>query len=86
MADEQWDAGLGLKLHGARRLTIEAWPALTESKSSVVLMSGDSALFPNAPCAAAGTVNAAIAALAKAFSDRGIADGVPANSVLPDPS
>jgi 3-oxoacyl-[acyl-carrier protein] reductase len=26
MTDEQWDAGLALKLHTARRLTIEAWP------------------------------------------------------------
>ena len=28
MTDEQWEAGLALKLHGARRLTIAAWPAL----------------------------------------------------------
>ena len=27
MTDAQWDAGLALKLHGARRLTIAAWPA-----------------------------------------------------------
>ena len=32
-----------------------------------------------------GTINAAIVALAKAFSDRGIADGVQVNSVLPGP-
>jgi NAD(P)-dependent dehydrogenase (short-subunit alcohol dehydrogenase family) len=85
MTDEQWDAGLALKLHGARRLTIEAWPALIEAKGSVVLMSGNSALFPKAPYAAVGTINAAIVALAKAFSDRGIADGVQVNSVLPGP-
>ncbi|MGW6770198.1 SDR family oxidoreductase [Streptomyces sp. NPDC055037] len=85
MTDEQWDAGLALKLHGARRLTIEAWPALTESKGSVVLMSGNSAIFPKAPYAAVGTINAAIAALAKAFSDRGITDGVQVNSVMPGP-
>jgi 3-oxoacyl-[acyl-carrier protein] reductase len=48
-------------------------------------MSGNSALFPKAPYAAAGTINAAIVALAKAFSDRGIADGVQVNSVLPGP-
>ena len=40
------------------------------------MMSGNSALFPKAPYAAVGTINAAIVALAKAFSDRGIADGV----------
>jgi NAD(P)-dependent dehydrogenase (short-subunit alcohol dehydrogenase family) len=28
MTDEQWDGGMALKLHGARRLTIEAWNAL----------------------------------------------------------
>ena len=28
MTDEQWEGGLDLKLHGARRLTIAAWPAL----------------------------------------------------------
>jgi NAD(P)-dependent dehydrogenase (short-subunit alcohol dehydrogenase family) len=85
MTDEQWDKGLALKLHGARRLTIAAWPSLMESSGSVVLMSGNSALFPKAPYAAVGTINAAIVALAKAFSDRGIADGVQVNSVLPGP-
>jgi 3-oxoacyl-[acyl-carrier protein] reductase len=85
MTDEQWDAGLALKLHGARRLTIEAWPSLRDAKGSVVFMSGNSALFPKAPYAAVGTINAAIVALAKAFSDRGIVDGVQVNSVLPGP-
>ena len=85
MTDEQWDGGLALKLHGARRLTIAAWPALRQAKGSVVMMSGNSALFPKAPYAAVGTINAAIVALAKAFSDRGITDGVQVNSVLPGP-
>lgn len=85
MTDEQWEGGLSLKLHGARRLTIAAWPALRATKGSVVLMSGNSALFPKAPYAAVGTINAAIVALAKAFSGRGIADGVQVNSVLPGP-
>jgi NAD(P)-dependent dehydrogenase (short-subunit alcohol dehydrogenase family) len=85
MTDAQWEAGLALKLHGARRLTIAAWPALKASRGAVVLMSGNSALFPKAPYAAVGTINAAIVALAKAFSDRGIADGVQVNSVLPGP-
>jgi 3-oxoacyl-[acyl-carrier protein] reductase len=85
MTDEQWDDGIALKLHGARRMTIAAWPALKEAKGSVVLMSGNSALFPKAPYAAVGTINAAIVALAKAFSDRGIADGIQVNSVLPGP-
>ena len=85
MTDAQWESGLALKLHGARRLTIAAWPALKDAKGSVVLMSGNSALFPKTPYAAVGTINAAIVALAKAFSDRGIGDGVQVNSVLPGP-
>jgi 3-oxoacyl-[acyl-carrier protein] reductase len=85
MTDAQWEAGLALKLHGARRLTIVAWPALKAAKGAVVLMSGNSALFPKAAYAAVGTINAAIVALAKAFSDRGITDGVQVNSVLPGP-
>ena len=85
MTDRQWDDGMALKLHGARRLTIAVWPALKEAKGSVVLMSGNSAVFPKAPYAAVGTINAAIIALAKAFSDRGIIDGVQVNSVLPGP-
>lgn len=85
MTDAQWDAGFALKLHGARRLTLAAWPALKEAGGSVVLISGNSAQFPKAPYAAVGTINAAIVALAKAFSDRGIEDGVQVNSVLPGP-
>jgi 3-oxoacyl-[acyl-carrier protein] reductase len=85
MSDAQWEAGLALKLHGARRLTMAAWPALKAAKGAVVLMSGNSAQFPKAPYAAVGTINAAIVALAKAFSDRGIGDGVQVNSVLPGP-
>jgi 3-oxoacyl-[acyl-carrier protein] reductase len=83
MTDAQWEAGLALKLHGARRLTVAAWPALKQAKGAVVLMSGNSAMFPKAPYAAVGTINAAIIAMAKAFADRGIADGVQVNSVMP---
>ncbi len=85
MTDEQWDGGMALKLHGARRLAIAAWPELKKAKGAVVFMSGNSAVFPKAPYAAVGTINAAIVALAKAFSDRGVTDGVQVNSVLPGP-
>jgi 3-oxoacyl-[acyl-carrier protein] reductase len=85
MTDQQWHDGAELKLHGARRLTIKAWEALKKSRGSVVLMSGNSALFPKAGYAAVGTINAAIVALAKAFADKGIVDGIQVNSVLPGP-
>jgi 3-oxoacyl-[acyl-carrier protein] reductase len=85
MTDAQWDAGMALKLHGARRLTVRAWDALKAAKGAVVFTSGNSAEFPKAPYAAVGTINAAIVALAKAFADRGLKDGVQVNSVLPGP-
>src|SRR5262249_11994940 len=43
MTDEQWNTGMELKFHGARRLTIRAWDALKESKGSVVFISGNAA-------------------------------------------
>jgi 3-oxoacyl-[acyl-carrier protein] reductase len=36
MTDAQWESGLALKLHGARRLTIAAWPALKAAKGAGV--------------------------------------------------
>jgi 3-oxoacyl-[acyl-carrier protein] reductase len=47
MTDEQWYAGMELKLHGARRLTIRTWDALKANQGSVVFMSGSAALDPN---------------------------------------
>lgn len=85
MTDEQWDAGMALKFHGARRLTIRAWEALKATQGSVVLTSGNSADVPKAAFAAVAAINAAIVSLAKAFSERGIHDGVQVNSVLPGP-
>ena len=85
MTDEQWRAGLELKLHGARRLTILAWEALKASKGSVVLISGSAALDPKPGFAAVATINAAIIALAKAFAEQGIKDGIQVNSVVPGP-
>ena len=85
MKDEQWDAGMELKLHGARRLTLRAWEALKATKGAVVLMAGNAAEVPTAAAAAVGVINAAIVALAKAFADRGLEDGVQVNSVSPGP-
>src|SRR5271157_2169338 len=83
MTDAQWDDGLALKLHGARRLTVRAWDALKASSGSVVLISGSAALDPKPGFAAVAAVNAAIIALAKAFAEQGIKDGVQVNSVVP---
>jgi len=83
MTDAQWDDGMALKFHGARRLTMQAWDALMASNGSVVLMSGSAALDPKPGNAAVASINAAINALAKAFAEQGIKDGVQVNSVVP---
>jgi 3-oxoacyl-[acyl-carrier protein] reductase len=83
MTDAQWEDGMALKLHGARRLTVRAWESLKASNGSVVLMSGSAALDPKPGFAAVAAVNAAIIALAKAFAEQGIKDGVQVNSVVP---
>jgi 3-oxoacyl-[acyl-carrier protein] reductase len=85
MTDAQWEDGLALKLHGARRITVHAWNALKESKGSVVFMSGNSAQSPKSAYGAVATINAAIVAMARAFAERGVKDGVQVNSVLPGP-
>jgi len=79
MTDAQWEDGLALKLHGARRLTVRAWDALKASNGAVVLISGSAALDPKPAFAAVATINA----LAKAFAEQGIKDGVQVNSVVP---
>jgi 3-oxoacyl-[acyl-carrier protein] reductase len=82
MTDAQWEDGIALKLHGARRLTIRAWDALKTSNGAVVLISGSAALDPKPGFAAVATINAAIIALAKAFAEQGIQDGVQVNSEI----
>ena len=50
-----------------------------------MFMSGTAAITPKASLAAVGTINAAISALAKAFAERGVKEGVQVNAVLPGP-
>ena len=85
MTDAQWEDGMALKLHGARRLTIRAWDALRASNGAVILIAGSAARDPKPGFAAVATINAAIIALAKAFAEQGIKDGVQVNSVVPGP-
>ena len=83
MTDAQWEDGMSLKLHGARRLTMRAWDALKTPRGAVVFISGSAALDPKPGFAAVATINAAIIAIAKAFAEQGTKDGVQVNSVVP---
>jgi 3-oxoacyl-[acyl-carrier protein] reductase len=66
-------------------VTMRAWDALKTSSGSVVFMSGSAALVPKPAFAAVAAINAAITALAKAFAEQGIRDGVQVNSIVPGP-
>lgn len=83
LSDDEWDDGLALKFHSARRLTLAAWTALKETKGSVAITSGTSAYTPKAAFAAVGTINAAILALSKAFAEAGVRDGIQVNTIVP---
>lgn len=83
--DEQWKDGFALKFHSARRLAMAAWPHLSKTNGAIAITSGTSATAPKAALALVGTINAAIAALAKTFADRGLTDGVRVNTVSPGP-
>jgi 3-oxoacyl-[acyl-carrier protein] reductase len=85
LTDEEWDEGLALKFHGARRLALAAWDALKSSKGSILFTSGATAFAPTSALGAVATINAAILALSKAFSERGLADGIQVNTVVPGP-
>ena len=64
---------------------MRAWEALKASHGSVVFMSGSAAFAPKPAFAAVASINAAINALAKAFAEQGIKDGVQVNSLSPGP-
>jgi 3-oxoacyl-[acyl-carrier protein] reductase len=80
MTDTHWDEGFALQFHGARRLTMRAWNVLKKCKGSVVMLSRTATLAPGFAAASAAT-DAAVIALAKAFAEKGIQDGVQVNSV-----
>ncbi len=83
LTDEEWDDGLAMKFHGARRLALAGWEHLKASQGAIVFVSGATAAMPSAALAAVSTVNAAISAMAKAFADQGLVDNVRVNAVLP---
>lgn len=82
-SDADWDAGFALKFFGAMRLCRAAWPALVESRGSIVNIAGIGGRTGNAEFAIGGSVNAALLNLTKALADRGVRDGVRVNAVNP---
>lgn len=85
MNDAAWADSLELKFHAMRRLMIAAWPHLAAHKGAAVVTSGTSAHAPKPALAAVAGINALILAVAKAFAERGLEDGVRVNIVSPGP-
>jgi 3-oxoacyl-[acyl-carrier protein] reductase len=73
----------GAEITWCSSFKIQAWDALKQAKGSVIFMSGSAALDPKPGFAAVAATNAAITALAKAFAEQGIEDGVQVNSIVP---
>lgn len=83
LTDDDWSEGFGLKFFGHMRLLRAAWPHLVVSKGAVVIIAGAAGRTPSADSMITGSVNSALMNFTKALADRGVADGVQVNAVLP---
>ena len=83
LTDADWQDGFALKFFAHVRLARAAWPLLKERGGSLVTIGGTSGRIPIAAFTIGSSVNAAVAAFAKALADRGKTDGVQVNTIHP---
>jgi 3-oxoacyl-[acyl-carrier protein] reductase len=83
LTDEDFISGFGLKFHATVRFCREAWQALTESRGSIVNISGIGAQTPEADFTIGGSVNSAIINFSKALAKRAGGDGIRVNTICP---
>ncbi len=83
LTDADWQEGYALKFFAHVRLARAAWPLLRASGGSLVTIGGTSGRIPIAAFTIGSSVNAAVAAFAKALADRGKTDGVQVNTIHP---
>lgn len=83
LTEDDWQAGFALKFWGAVRMSRLCWPQLTESRGTVVNISGGLARTPGADTMIGGAVNAAVANFTKSLAARGLRDDVNVNVVHP---
>ncbi len=83
LTDADWTEGYALKFFAHVRLARAAWPLLVASKGAIVTIGGTSGRMPIAAFTIGSSVNAAVAAFAKALADRGKTDGVQVNTIHP---
>jgi 3-oxoacyl-[acyl-carrier protein] reductase len=83
LSEEDWADGYALKFTAHRRLARAAWPHLAGAAGTLIFIVGIGGRTPGAEFAIGGSVNAALLSLAKALTDKGIAEGVRVNVVNP---
>ena len=83
LTDADWQEGYALKFFAHVRLARAAWPLLKAGGGSLVTIGGTSGRIPIAAFTIGSSVNAAVAAFAKALADRGKTDGVQVNTIHP---
>ena len=81
--DSDWEEGFALKFMAHMRLAREAWPLLTESKGSLVIIGGTAGKQPTANSILGASVNGAINSFAVALAQLGNEAGVQVNVVSP---
>ena len=81
--DEDWQQSFAMKFFAHVRLTRAAWPLLTESRGSVVMIGGTAGKQTTANSMIGGSVNAALLAFNRALAEIGTKDGVQVNLVSP---
>lgn len=85
VSDDDWDAGIALKLLGYARTCRALWPLLATGGGAVVNVIGLAARRPSSGFVIGGAVNAAVANLTATLAATGRAAGIRVNGVHPGP-
>jgi NAD(P)-dependent dehydrogenase (short-subunit alcohol dehydrogenase family) len=83
LTESDWEEGYAVKLHGYVRMSRAAWPALRQSKGTIVNIVGAGSRIGTAEFTIGGSVNAALLNLTKALADLGRTEGVRVNAINP---
>lgn len=83
LTDDHWLAAFEVKVFGAVRLCRAAWPALKQSRGSIVNICGIGARTPLAQTSLTGASSAALMAITKSLAQCGVADRVQVNAINP---
>jgi 3-oxoacyl-[acyl-carrier protein] reductase len=83
LTDADWQEGFAVKFFAHMRLARAAWPMLTESKGSLVIIGGTAGKQPTANSIIGASVNAAVNLFSQALAQLGNNAGVQVNVLSP---